>query len=75
MTVAAIKMRLSAEECLNAAIYNSAYSLGLTDKIGSLIAGKQADFVIWDVDNFQKIPYYFGQNLVKNVYKKGREVF
>ncbi len=74
MTIAAIFLKMSAAEILNAVTYNAAYSIGRLDQVGSLEAGKLADFVLWDVDNFQQIPYSFGQNRVSRVYKKGRRV-
>jgi imidazolonepropionase len=74
MTIAAIFLKMSAAEIFCAVTYNAAYSIGRQSEIGSLEAGKQADFVLWGVDSFQQIPYSFGQKVVSRVYKKGRRV-
>ncbi len=74
MTIAAIYLKMTAEEILNAVTFNSACSLGLQKEIGSLQPQKLADFVIWDVENYEQIPYLFAQNPVRSVYKRGRRV-
>jgi imidazolonepropionase len=74
MTVAAIHLKMSAAQILNAVTWNSACALGRQDRIGSLEPGKQADLVIWEADNYRQIPYSFGQNLVSRVYKMGKRV-
>ncbi len=74
MTVAAIYLKMSAEEILNAVTFNSACAIGRQKQIGSLQAGKLADFVIWEADNHKQLPYFFAQNPVAAVYKRGRKV-
>lgn len=74
MTIAAIYLKMSAAEIFSAATCNAAYSIGRLEEVGSLENGKLADFVLWDVDNFQQIPYSFGQKVVSCVYKRGRRV-
>ncbi len=74
MTIAAVYLKMSAEEILNAVTYNSACSLDLQKEVGSLQPGKLADFVIWDVDHYAQIPYLFAQNPVRSVFKRGRQV-
>ena len=74
MTIAAIYLKMTAEEILNAVTFNSACSLGLQKEIGSLQPGKLADFIIWDVENYEQIPYLFAQNPVRSVFKRGRQV-
>ncbi|MCG8570652.1 MAG: imidazolonepropionase [Spirochaetes bacterium] len=75
IALACFKMQLTAREALSAATINSAFALELSDKIGSLEIGKQGDIIILAVDNPEKIPYYFGTNLVKQVIKKGKIVY
>jgi imidazolonepropionase len=63
------------EEALVGATKNSAQALALADTIGSIEQGKQADMVILDVDNYKKIPYQFGEDMVKYTVKKGRIIY
>ena len=72
MTIAAIYLKMSAAEIINATTYNAACGISRSDQVGSLEAGKLADFVIWNADNYRQIPYSFGQNLVHRVYKRGK---
>jgi imidazolonepropionase len=74
MTIAAIYLKMTAAEILNATTYNAACALNRQRQIGSLEVGKLADLVVWDADNFEQIPYSFGQNLVAAVYKRGKQV-
>lgn len=71
MFVASAQMRLSLAESLTAATLNAAYSLRLSDKIGSIEVGKEADLVILDVPSYEQAIYFFGVNHAKTVIKKG----
>lgn len=74
VSVACCQMRMTVEEALTASTLNAACALGLGDRIGSLEAGKQADVLILDVEDYREIPYHFGVNHVRWVMKKGRVV-
>jgi imidazolonepropionase len=69
---AALRYRMSAAECLTAATLNPAASLGRAGRIGTLEAGKDADFVVLDVPNHRHLVYEHGRNAVRAVVKKGR---
>jgi len=71
MFVACAQLRLSPNEALTASTLNAAYSLGLSDKIGSIEIGKQADLLILDTPNFEQAIYFFGINHSKTVIKQG----
>lgn len=75
MTIACINMKLLPEEALTACTVNSAYSLDLSDRIGSLKEGMDADLVIWDTTNFRQVVYHFGVNHARVVLKKGGVVW
>jgi imidazolonepropionase len=68
------KMRMSPAETITATTINSAYSLGLSDRLGSLEEGKQADIVLMGVSDYRELPYFFGINHCIVTIKKGNIV-
>lgn len=49
--------QIGAREALRMATIDGARALGWDDEIGSLEAGKRADFVLFDLDHFEWTPY------------------
>jgi len=74
LSLACTHMKLSPAEALCAATVNAAYSLNRGDQIGSLEAGKAADFTVFECGDYREIPYYFGVNLVRQVFSKGERL-
>jgi imidazolonepropionase len=74
IVLACYNMQLSPAEALTASTINSACALQRQDEIGSLEVGKKADLVIFDVPNYNFLPYQFGVNLVSTVIKNGKIV-
>lgn len=74
MQLAANKLKMTAIEILNATTINAAYNLRISDKVGSIEKGKDADVVILDSKNLDYIMYHFGINHVLDVFKKGELV-
>lgn len=74
MTLACLSYKLTPAEALVGATLNAAFAVEKGNEIGSLAPGKFADLVIWDAGDYREIPYHFGGNLVKSVYKKGAKV-
>ncbi len=74
LSIACTQMKMTPAEALTAATINAAYSLNRGSRIGSLERGKQADLVIYDVQDYRQIPYLFGINHATLVIKKGRVV-
>jgi imidazolonepropionase len=72
--LAANQLKMSHEEILNAVTVNAAYHLGLSDKIGTLEKGKDADIILLDIPNLAYMFYHFGINHVTDVIKKGEVV-
>jgi imidazolonepropionase len=74
VSLAALQMKLSAAEAMAAITVNAAYAISRSDRIGQLVAGRQADMVIWDMADYRELPYHYGVNLVTQVIKKGKPV-
>lgn len=75
LSLASTQMKMTPAESITAATINAAYSLNRGDKIGSLEAGKIADFVIHDCDDYRELAYFFGIEQAWKVYSGGRLVF
>jgi imidazolonepropionase len=73
ISIACSHMRLSPAEAIAAATYNAAFAIGRQNEVGSLEAGKRADFLIMDCDDYREIPCRFGINLVSRVFLQGTE--
>ena len=68
-------MRLSISEALVASTLNAAYSIGVSDRAGSLdVLGKSADFIILDGDSPAIVAYHAGVSPVMQVYKEAEPV-
>ena len=67
-------MRLSISEALVASTLNAAYSIGMSDRTGSLDVGKSADFIILDGDSPAIVAYHAGVSPVMRVYKQAEPV-
>ena len=74
MQIAYLKTGLSRDEVIIATTINAAASLGLTESKGSLMVGKDADFVIFDCLNLDYFLYHFGVNHVQDVYLGGQRI-
>jgi imidazolonepropionase len=74
LALACTQMRMTPAEAITAATVNSAYSLGLSDRLGTLEAEKQADIVLMDVSDYRELPYFFGINHSVVTVKKGNIV-
>ncbi|RFU64902.1 imidazolonepropionase [Peribacillus glennii] len=75
MSLAALKLKMTAEEIWNAVTINAANAIGKGKEAGTLEIGQQADFVLWDVPNYRYIPYHFGVNHAEYVYIGGRKIW
>jgi imidazolonepropionase len=60
MSLACTQMKMTPAEALTAATVNAACSLDLQHEVGSLEAGKVADFVIHEGEDYREIAYWFG---------------
>ncbi len=71
MSLACLHMKMTPKEVWEATTRNAAKSLGVFDEVGSIDKGKRADLVLWDTDDYRDVPFHFGTNLVKKVWKHG----
>jgi len=74
LSLAATHMRMAPGEAVTAATINAAYSLGRGGKIGSLEAGKLANFAIFNCEDYRELAYYFGFPQTHSVFVKGQRV-
>jgi imidazolonepropionase len=65
--------RLTPEEALRGVTAHAARALGLQGTHGTLEAGKQADFVVWDLQHPNELAYWFGHNPCRRVVRAGVE--
>jgi imidazolonepropionase len=65
--------RLTPEEALRGVTAHAARALGLHHSHGTLAAGKQADFVVWDLEHPNELAYWFGRNPCRRVVQAGVE--
>jgi imidazolonepropionase len=71
LSLACSQMKMNPSEALTAATINGAYSLGFSDRLGSLEEGKQADIVVMNVADYRELPYFFGVNHAAVTIKRG----
>ena len=74
-SLGSIKLKLNANEVINATTINGAYAMGLENKLGTISVGKKANFFITKkIPSFQYLHYSFGENLIKKVFLEGKEI-
>lgn len=70
MNLACVLFGLTPEESLAGATRHAAAALGRDERLGTLTVGKQADFLVWDVDHPAEIVCSLGVNqLVSRVFR------
>ena len=74
ISLACIYFNMSVLDAFKATTYISARTLMLEDKIGSIEKGKNADIIIWNVDNINEIPYRVDSPPIQKVLKNGKPV-
>jgi imidazolonepropionase len=75
LSLACTQMKMSPAEAITASAINAAYSLGRGEKIGSLEAGKLANFSVFDCEDYRELAYWFGVPQASSVYVQGERVF
>jgi imidazolonepropionase len=70
-SIACSHMRLSPAEAISMSTYNPAFVLGREREVGSLEAGKRADFLVLNCEDYREVPNHFGVNPVAQVFVAG----
>ena len=70
LNLACTQMGFSVEEALCSATQNGAYALRKSN-VGCILPGWQADLLILNTDNYKNLAYFFGENHIAKVIKKG----
>lgn len=72
VSMASILYKMLPEEAINATTINSAYAMGISDKVGSIALGKKANvFITTEIPTYEYMPYYYGTNKVETVILNG----
>lgn len=71
VAIACSQMSMTPAEAVVAATYNAACAVGMQGEVGSIEAGKKADFVVYDVEDYREIPSRAGENHAAVVVKEG----
>jgi imidazolonepropionase len=74
LSLACTQMQMTPAEAITATTINAAYSLGRGNEIGSLEAGKRANFVIHDCRDYREIPYFVGVESAESVFIGGEKI-
>ncbi len=72
LSMACILYKLLPEEAINATTLNTAYAMGISDKLGTISKGKIANLIITkEIPTYEYLPYYYGSNKVDTMIING----
>lgn len=76
ISLASIKMKMTAEEAISAATLNAAAAIELSDEIGSIEIGKKANLIVTKshVNSPSFLPYNFGHQPIEMVFINGKSI-
>lgn len=75
LSIAGSTLHMTPAESFVAATLGGARAVGRENTLGSLDKGKQADIVIFNVDDYRLVPYHYGMNMTRALIKKGQILF
>lgn len=74
LNLAAIHLKMSPNEILNAATLNAAYALDKQSDVGRLEKGKKANLVLYDAPNWPYVLYHYATNHISDVFLQGQHI-
>ena len=74
MTLAVIYLHLTPLEALEASTHGAAQALGLTETHGAIHKSYAANAIVWNLENYRQLPYFYGVNQVSKVVTQGHHV-
>lgn len=75
MSLAALNMKMTIEEIISAYTINSAKALSRNKNAGSIEIGKNADFAVFNTDDYSDLVYRVGENLNILTIKNGEIIY
>jgi len=75
VTLACLRMGLTAAEALSAATINGAFALGCAGRTGSLEPNKSADLLMLNIGDYRDLAHTFGTNVVHMTMKRGAIIY
>lgn len=73
LSFACVNYRLTTAEALHATTMNTAYAMGVSDKLGSIDTGKTANLIITkEIPSYRFLPYAYGSDLIDTVILNGK---
>ena len=75
MQIAVLNCGLTIEEAFKGVTWNAAKSLNRHLNNGIIKNEYNADFILWDIESLDEIPYWFGNDRIVSVYKNGLQIY
>ena len=75
MSLAVLYCGLTIKEAFKGVTWNAARSLKRDTTHGIISKGYKADFIFWDINSIDEIPYWFGVDRIDKIFKDGIEVY
>ena len=73
-SLGSIKLKMNAEQVINATTINGAYAMGLSHELGTITVGKKANlFITKPMPSYQYLHYSFSENMISKVIIEGKE--
>lgn len=74
-SLGSIKLKLNAEQVINATTINGAYAMEFEKELGTISVGKKANFFITKpIPSYQYLHYSFGDNLIDKIFLEGKQI-
>ena len=75
MSLSVLYCGLTISEAFCGATWNSAKSINLSNKVGLIESGYDADLIIWNCNHLEEIPYWLGSDRIMSVMKAGEIIY